>query len=194
MLVTEKINIDTVLKHCAIITGLYHHAYLDVFYASIVFVVYNLIIQWKKLLDSWMDYKRERGAFSCLPNCNKTRSGFKFNSVPNLSHSFCFCFFVRFLSFFLLSYFLGLLASSGSPSDEIGMEEETKKFFFVLNFFLSLPLSHLSRLFLYPTDPFSTLELWNPPYNVPELHNIHQSPDREAANLWKGRSGAAFRV
>ena len=40
-----------------------------------------------------------------------------------------------------------------------------------------------------PTGSFTTLELQNPLHDVPELHNIHRSPDLEALKLWKGRSG-----
>ena len=40
-----------------------------------------------------------------------------------------------------------------------------------------------------PTDPFTILEFQNPSKDVPEVHKIRQSPDREALKLWKDRSG-----
>ena len=41
------------------------------------------------------------------------------------------------------------------------------------------------------TDPFTALELQNPPLDVPELNIIPRSPDLEALKSRKGRSGAA---
>ena len=46
------------------------------------------------------------------------------------------------------------------------------------------------ELFTYnPTDPFTILKLQNASYDDPELHKTLWSPDREALELWKGRSG-----
>ena len=35
----------------------------------------------------------------------------------------------------------------------------------------------------YPTNPFTILELQNPSHDIPELHKIRRSPDREALKL-----------
>ena len=39
------------------------------------------------------------------------------------------------------------------------------------------------NLTTYPTYSFTILELQNPLHDVPEVHEIHQSPDREALKL-----------
>ena len=39
-----------------------------------------------------------------------------------------------------------------------------------------------------PTRPFTISELKNPSHDVPQLHKIRRSPDREALKLWKGSS------
>ena len=43
-----------------------------------------------------------------------------------------------------------------------------------------------------PTDPFTILELQNPSYDAPELHEIRWSPDCKTLKLWKGRAGGVF--
>ena len=44
-------------------------------------------------------------------------------------------------------------------------------------------------IFLPSTDTFTILELQNQLYDIPELHKICWSPDREVLKLWKSRSG-----
>ena len=41
----------------------------------------------------------------------------------------------------------------------------------------------------YPTDPFTTLELYNPSRDVSEPHKTSRSRNIEALKLGKGRSG-----
>ena len=41
----------------------------------------------------------------------------------------------------------------------------------------------------YPTDRFTIFYPQNPSHDVPELHKKHRSPDCEALNLRKDRSG-----
>ena len=43
-----------------------------------------------------------------------------------------------------------------------------------------------------PTHPFAISELRNPSCDVPQLHKIRQSPDREAQKLWKCSVGVAL--
>ena len=45
----------------------------------------------------------------------------------------------------------------------------------------------------HPTNPFTILELQNQSHDVPELHNIRQSPDLEALKLWKCTSGSEMK-
>lgn len=41
----------------------------------------------------------------------------------------------------------------------------------------------------HPTNPHTTFEVLNPSHFVSELHSMCRSPDFQAVNLWKGRSG-----
>ena len=54
---------------------------------------------------------------------------------------------------------------------------------------VSCPSAASPPVCLFPTDPFTNLELLNPWHDVPELHKIYRYPNIEALKMWKGRSG-----